>query len=71
MLNIRLAGDNVYGELLLSWLSLVLSLMVSFCVSLFPREVMDEIWDLIESVSEGFPTYEGPSINSRTNSTTS
>ena len=26
-------------------------------VSLFPRDVFDEIWDLIESVSEGFPTY--------------
>ena len=24
---------------------------------LFPRHVFDEIWDLIESVSEGFPTY--------------
>ena len=23
----------------------------------FPRDVLDEIWDLIESVSEGFPTY--------------
>ena len=25
-------------------------------VSFFPRDVSDEIWDLIESVSEGFPT---------------
>ena len=24
---------------------------------IFPRDVLDEIWDLIESVSEGFPTY--------------
>ena len=23
----------------------------------FPRDVLDEIWDLIESVSEGLPTY--------------
>ena len=23
-------------------------------LSLFPRDVLDEIWDLIESVSEGF-----------------
>ena len=23
----------------------------------FPRDVLDEIWDLIESVSEGFPSY--------------
>ena len=25
--------------------------------SFFPLDVLDEIWDLIESVSEGFPTY--------------
>ena len=30
---------------------------VFFVLSLFPRDVLDEIWDLIESVSEGFPTY--------------
>ena len=36
-------------------LSLVLSMMVSFCA--VPRDVLDEILDLIESVSEGFPTY--------------
>ena len=23
----------------------------------FPRDILDEIWDLIEIVSEGFPTY--------------
>ena len=33
-------------------------MMVSFFVlSLFPRDVLDEILDLNESVSEGFPTY--------------
>ena len=26
-------------------------------LSLFPRDVLDEIWDLIEVVSKGFPTY--------------
>ena len=26
-------------------------------LSLFPLDVLDEIWDLIESVSKGFPTY--------------
>ena len=26
-------------------------------VSFFPRDVLDGIWDLIGSVSEGFPTY--------------
>ena len=30
-------------------------------LSFFPRDVLDEIWDLIESVSEGFPTYSGAS----------
>ena len=31
--------------------------MVCFALSIFPRELLDEILDLIESVSEGFPTY--------------
>ena len=35
----------------------MMSLIASFCVVLFPRDVFDEIWDLIESVSEGFPSY--------------
>ena len=26
-------------------------------LSFFPRDVLDEIWDLIVSVSEDFPTY--------------
>ena len=26
-------------------------------LSLFPEDVLDDILDLIESVSEGFPTY--------------
>ena len=34
----------------------------------FPRDVLDEIWTLIESVSEGFPTYFfNPALNSETN----
>ena len=57
MSNVRLAGDHLYGKYLFTWLSLVMSLMVSLCAALFPRDVLDEIWDLIESVSEGFPTY--------------
>ena len=28
-----------------------------FELSFFPLDVLDEIWDLIESVSEGFLTY--------------
>ena len=38
-----------------------MSLMASFCAVLFPRDVLDEIWDLIESVSEGFPSYSSRS----------
>ena len=26
-------------------------------LSFFPRDVLDEIWDLIEPISEGFPPY--------------
>ena len=37
--------------------SLMVSLMASFVLSFFPLDVLDEIWDLIESVSEGFLTY--------------
>ena len=58
MLNVRLSGGYLYGKWLFNWLSLVMSLMVSYCAVPFsPRDVLDEIWDLIESVSEGFPTY--------------
>ena len=32
-------------------------MMLSFCAVLFPNDVLDEVLDLIESVSEGFPTY--------------
>ena len=45
------------GKMLLNWLSLVLSVQVSFVMSFFLRSVLDETWDLIESVSDGFPTY--------------
>ena len=34
-----------------------MSMMVSFCAVFFPRGVLDEILNLIESVSEGFPSY--------------
>ena len=29
-------------------------------LSFFPLDVLDEIWDLVESVSEGFLTYSCP-----------
>ena len=57
MFNVRLAGHHLYGKQLFTWLSLVVSLMASFVLSFFPLDVLNEIWDLIESVSEGFLTY--------------
>ena len=57
MFNVRLAGGHLYGKQVFTWLSLVVSLMASFVLSFFPLDVLDEIWDLIESVSEGFLTY--------------
>ena len=57
MFNVRLAGGHLYGKQVFTWLSLVVSLMASFVLSSFPLDVLDEVWDLIESVSEGFLTY--------------
>ena len=57
MFNVRLARGHRYGKQLFTWLSLVVSLMASFVLSFFPLDVLDEIGDLIESVSEGFLTY--------------
>ena len=45
MLNFKLAGNQQYRILLFTWLSLVMSLMVSFCAIFFPRDVLDEIWN--------------------------
>ena len=57
MFNVRLAGGHLYGKQLFTELSLVVSFMASFELSFFPLDVLDGIWDLIESVSEGFLTY--------------
>ena len=40
----------------LPWLSLVVSLVAFFLLSFFQLDVLDEIWDLVEAVSEGFLT---------------
>ena len=40
-----------------------MSMMVSFVLSFFPRDVLDEILNLIESVSEDFPSYSFSVIN--------
>ena len=63
MFNVRLAGGHLYGKQLFTWLSLVLSFMASFVLSFFPLDVLDGIWDLIESVSEGFLTYSWTNNN--------
>ena len=34
-----------------------MSMLVSFVLSFFPRDVLDEILNLIGSVSVGFPSY--------------
>ena len=41
-----------------------MSMMVSFVLSFFPRDVLDEILNLIESVSEDFPSYSYHTISS-------
>ena len=41
--NVRLAGGHLYGKQLFTWLSLVASLMASFCAFVLPLDVLDEI----------------------------
>ena len=57
MLNVRIVGGHLYVKQLFTWLSLVVSLVAFFVLSCFPLDVLDEIWDLKESFSEGFLTY--------------
>ena len=45
-----------------------MSMMVSFVLSFFPRDVLDEILNLIESVSEDFPSYSFKTNMSTSNS---
>ena len=40
MLNVSLAGGHLYGKQLLIWLSLVVSLMASFCAVLIPTRCL-------------------------------
>ena len=66
MFNVRLAGGHLYGKQLFTWLSLVVSFMAYFVLSFFPLDVLNGIWDLIESVSEGFLTYSYAYVRSLT-----
>ena len=54
MLNVRLAGGHLYGKQLFTVMYFGWRL---FVLSFFPLDVLDEIWDVIESVSDGFLTY--------------
>ena len=54
MFNVKLTDGHLYGKRLFTWLSLVMPLMASFCAVVFPLDVLDKIWDLIESVYKGF-----------------
>ena len=57
MFNNRIASGHLYGKKLFTWLSLVVSLIASFVLSFFPLDVLDEIWDVMESISEEFLIY--------------
>ena len=60
MFNVKLAGGHLYEKQLFIWLSLVVSLLASFCdVLFFPLDVLDKIWDLIGSVSFFLSTLRG------------
>ena len=63
MFNVRLAVGHLYGKQLFAWLSLFVSFMASFVLSFLSLDVLDGIWDLIESVSEGFLTYICDSVS--------
>ena len=47
----------------------MMSMLVSFVLSFFPRDVLDEILNLIGSVSEGFPSYSYESSNDKSQMT--
>ena len=54
MLIVRLADDYLNGKYIFTWLLLVISLMASFCAVLFPRGILDEIWDLTDQCPRVF-----------------
>ena len=43
---VRLVGGHLSGKSLLTWLSLLMSLAVSYLMlPYFPRDVLNEVWD--------------------------
>ena len=63
MLNVRQAGGHLYIKQL-AVASRVFD-GVFLCCPFFPLDVLDEIWDLIESVSGGFLTYSCNAVYGR------
>ena len=57
MFNVRLAGGHLYWEIAVHLTVAVGVFDGVFFVLFFSLDVLDEIWDLIESVSEGFLTF--------------
>ena len=60
MLNVRLAGDHLYGKFAVH-LAVAGDVFdgVFLCCPFSPRDVLDKIWGLIESVFEVFlPTFK-------------
>ena len=59
MLDYPVAACVGRGGVLFTLLSLVVSVVVTFVLSFFPRDVLDGILGLIGSISEGFlPTLQ-------------
>ena len=60
VLYITLAGDHLLPWEIAVHLAVACDVydgVLSLCLSFFQRGVLDEILNLIESVSEGFPSY--------------
>ena len=55
MLNVRVAGDHLYGKLQFTWLSLVVSIIVSFCAVLFSHGMSKMgSWTWLGPILRGF-----------------
>ena len=64
MFNVRLAGDHLYGKWLCTWLTLVMSSIVSyFVLSFFPRNVLIRSGTELGRFLRILTTYASVSIN--------
>ena len=57
MLNVRQAGDHLYGKSLFTWVACDVYDGVFLCCPFSPRGVLGELLNLIESVSGGFLSF--------------